>query len=220
MPRYPLVLIILSITLNLFITQLISAQITQSMKAGQYYLEGVREVGSGFHFNSNKTFDFFFSYGAIDRVSTGTWEQKGDSIILNNARKPATDFLLTVSKNLAKKRVTILVYDPNPRILGYVYCSIEMPEGTLEAKSDKNGMITFDIASVKSIKSITLVHGLWPDHPSVFEISQPDHNYFEFTIGRWIADVEFKDLALQIRGKNLSGAHPLMEGNEFRYVLE
>jgi hypothetical protein len=37
------------------------------MKAGQYYLEGVREVGSGFHFNSNKTFDFFFSYGAIDR---------------------------------------------------------------------------------------------------------------------------------------------------------
>jgi hypothetical protein len=46
------------------------------------------------------------------------------------------------------------------------------------------------------------VHGLWPDRPSVFEISQPDHNYFEFTIGRWIADVEFKDMALQIRGKN------------------
>ena len=188
------------------------------MKTGDYYLEGVREVGSGFRFNPDHTFEFFFSYGAIDRMATGTWEQKGNRLILNTPRKPATDFLLASSKQVSKKQVSIRVKDANPNILGYIYCRIETTDGTiLEAYSNNEGIITFDLVP---LKSISLMHELWADRLSEFKVEQPSQNEYEFTIGRWITDVAFVDLALQINETGFTGAHPLLQGNTFRYVSE
>jgi hypothetical protein len=188
------------------------------MKTGEYYLDGVREVGSGFRFKEDNTFEFFFSYGAIDRMSTGTWAQKGDSVILNTPRKPATDFILANARQQSKKQVIIRVKDENPMILGYIYCRLETTDGTLlEAYSDKEGVITFDKVEVKSI---SLLHELWADRLSEFRVEQPGHNYFEFTIARWITDVEFVDLALHIRKDGLTGRHPLLQGDKFNYVSE
>jgi len=188
------------------------------MKAGEYYLQDVREVGSGFRFNADKTFNFFFSYGAIDRESTGTWEQMGDSIILNSPKKPATDFEMTTAKQAGKKEVTIRVKDSNTMILGYIYCRIETTDGRiLEANSNQQGIITFEKVPVKSI---SLLHELWPDRLSQFDIIDPAHNSFEFTIRPSIVNVEFKDLTLYIQDGGLFGAHPLMQGDEFKYVTD
>jgi protease II len=203
---------------QLFITQTLYAQIMKTMKTGDYYLEGVREVGSGFCFNPDHTFEFFFSYGAIDRMSTGNWAQKGDSLILNTPRKPATDFMLTTSRLQSKKQLTIRVKDENTMILGYIYCRIETTEGNvLEANSDQKGLITFDHVQVKTI---SLLHELWADRLSNFTVKQPGHNYFEFTIARWITDVEFADLSLHFNTQGLTGQHPLLQGDQFKYVSE
>jgi hypothetical protein len=95
-------------------------------------------------------------------------------------------------------------------ILGYIYCRLETTDGTvLEAYSDKEGLITFDKVEVKSI---SLLHELWADRLSEFKVEQPGHNYFEFTIARWITDVEFVDLALHIKKDGLTGRHPLLTG--------
>jgi hypothetical protein len=201
-----------------FISQTLYAQTTQIMKTGEYYLIGLQEVGSGFRFNADYTFEFFFSYGAIDRMATGTWEQKGNTLILNTPRKPVTDFILATSRQVGKKQLTIRVKDENSQILGYIYCRIETTDGKLlEAYSDKEGVVTFDPVAVKSI---SLLHELWADRLSEFKVEQPGHNYFEFTIARWITEVEFADLTLEIKGKDLLGAHPLLQGNKFNYVGE
>ena len=53
---------------------------------GEYYLKGVRETASGFKLNADSTFEFFFSYGALDRMGSGTWQKQGDQIIFSSAK--------------------------------------------------------------------------------------------------------------------------------------
>lgn len=205
-------LLTLSFTIFLSTMQNLSAQTIQS---GEYYLEGVMEVGSGFRLNPDKTFEFFFSYGAMDREAKGTWEQKGDSLILNNARKPSRDFVLVASKQTKDKHITIQIKDPNQQILRYVECQIKTDKGTQEGRSDEKGRITFDPAVVQAI---SLIHVLWSDRLSVFEVAQPSDTYFEFTIDPHIVDVEFNNLVLRIEEKELRGPHPLLEKKEVTYV--
>jgi hypothetical protein len=183
-----------------------------NMKSGEYYLQGVMEVGSGFRFNEDKTFDFFYAYGAMDRMAQGTWEQKGDSLILNNERKPDKDFVLVQSKRTGSKGITIQIKDPNTMVLGHIYCRIKTANGIIEGGSDKNGRIAFDPAA---IQAISLIHAYWPDRFSVFEVTDPEHNYFEFTINPKIVAVEFKNLVLRINGNSLLGPHPLIKEEGF-----
>ncbi len=185
------------------------------MKPGEYHLLGVREVASGFQFNADKTFNFYFVYGALDRLASGTWEQQGDKLILNSPRKPDNDFMLVKSRKTSGRTVTIQVKDPNTIMLNPIYCEIQTPNGPLQAQSDSAGRIPFETASVQSI---ALIHGYWPDRYSRFEVTTPSANYFEFTIAPHIMDVEFHDLTLTITGKDLVGMHPLLDADDLRYV--
>jgi hypothetical protein len=44
--------------------------------AGIYSLEGVMETSSAFQLNSDSGFEFYFSYGALDRHGSGKWSLK------------------------------------------------------------------------------------------------------------------------------------------------
>lgn len=182
----------------------------------EYYLEGVMETASGFRLLNDSTFDFFYSYGAIDREGKGTWEQRGDSIFLNGKRKPEKDFRLTDSKKKTGNQLTIKISDPNKMILRYVSCRVTTHSDTLHEESDTEGIISFP---AQPIKKIELVHRLWADRVSAFDMPEKerDNNYFEFAIERWIADVEFNNFFLVKHENTLTGQHPLLEGKEFVY---
>ena len=45
-------------------------------ECGEYYCESISEMASGFNIKPDSTFEFFFSYGALDRFGTGTWQKK------------------------------------------------------------------------------------------------------------------------------------------------
>ncbi|WP_189533387.1 ankyrin repeat domain-containing protein [Paludibacterium paludis] len=48
--------------------------------AGNYYLRGMREVGSQIRLNPDGRFAFMLSYGSYDRNARGQWRLKGDDI--------------------------------------------------------------------------------------------------------------------------------------------
>ena len=52
---------------------------------GEYFLQGVREMASGFLLKEDNTFQFFFSYGALDRHGSGRWEAKNDVLFFNSS---------------------------------------------------------------------------------------------------------------------------------------
>jgi hypothetical protein len=197
--------------------QALLAQTQQTMQPGEYHLEGVREVASGFQFNADHTFDFYFVYGAVDRLAQGTWQQEGDALVLNSPRKPEKDFVLVQSRKVPGNRVTIQVKHPNENILTAIYCEIATSNGPMQARtrSAHKGRITFEVPSVQSI---SLIHGYWPDRYSDFPVTDPTHNYFEFTIEPHITEVEFRDLTLRVTPRGLVGPHPLLEADDLEYV--
>lgn len=186
------------------------------MTSGEYYLQGARETASGLRFNADSTFDFFFSYGAMDRAARGTWRQQGKLLMLNTPRKPEKDFVLAESKTSPEQQVIIQISDPNANILRYVECQITTPGGdTLAAQADQDGRIVFDKIPVRTI---ALVHTIWSDRISTFEVPDTAHNYFVFTIAPTIVEVEFVDLTLRIvDARTLVGGHPLLQGLDWEY---
>jgi hypothetical protein len=50
--------------------------------AGSYHLEGVMETGSDLLLRADGTFEWGFSYGALDLLAKGRWQREGDGIVL------------------------------------------------------------------------------------------------------------------------------------------
>src|SRR4026207_896884 len=75
--------------------------------AGIYSLEGVMETASGFKLNEDSTFEFYFSYGALDRYGSGKWSMKNDSVVFNSKPFPGKDFKI-VDSLLIKNNYTTL----------------------------------------------------------------------------------------------------------------
>ena len=197
----------------------LGAQTTQPVIEGAYFLRGVMEVASAYRFNADSTFDFYFSYGAIDRYGKGTYDRQGDSLILYSPPKPERDFILESEKKTDDERVIIQVKDQNPMVLPYVLCRLLTPQDSiLQGQSDREGYIFFDKTPVKSI---SLLHQLWPDRPSVFQVTDPADNFFVFAIDPHIIEVDFNGVVLHLAGNALEGPHPLLEpGKVYRFEKE
>ena len=50
--------------------------------AGDYQLDGVMETGSGLRLREDGSFEWYFSYGALDLGARGTWVRNGDIVEL------------------------------------------------------------------------------------------------------------------------------------------
>ena len=50
--------------------------------AGEYRLDGVMETGSGLMLRPDCSFEWFFSYGALDLAAKGRWQPDGNGIVL------------------------------------------------------------------------------------------------------------------------------------------
>ena len=59
-----------------------AAPATQGALAGEYHLEGVMETGSGLLLREDGTFEWFFTYGALDLGARGKWTREGDTVEL------------------------------------------------------------------------------------------------------------------------------------------
>src|SRR5689334_7557986 len=79
--------------------------------AGAYYLQGVMETGSGFKLNEDSTFQFFYSYGALDRYGSGKWKAENGKVTLNSKPFPGKDFKMTDSVKRTDNFTTIKIDD-------------------------------------------------------------------------------------------------------------
>lgn len=196
--------VLLTITMNSY---------AQSSIAGEYYLRGVMETASGFLIKPDSSFEFFFSYGGLDRQGSGTWSLKEQQVVFNSNSKPLHDFALINSKSVKDDSITIRIVDENALLVKYVYAKLEAGDAVFEAMSSEKGEIKFP---VKDIKSLSLVFEFCPEKVSVFDLDKT-HNYFEFRFEPWITEFFFKDFHLKFEGKDLKGKHPLLDDKEYRF---
>ncbi|HMH31819.1 MAG TPA: hypothetical protein VK543_02255 [Puia sp.] len=191
-----------------------NAQRANSGIAGEYYLRGVMETASGFQLNPDSSFNFFYSYGALDRFGTGRWSVQNDQIvILNSRQRPAVDFKLIESRVTADDSITIIIKDNNNALLHYVQCRIQTRTGIKELTTNQEGIARF---AKEPADSLALLFILCPDRFSSFAISDKQ-NYFVFGFEPWVVEVFFDHFPLLFEKNQLSGGHPLLEGTRYRY---
>jgi hypothetical protein len=179
---------------------------------GEYYLRGVTETASGFQLKSDSTFQFFYSYGMLDRFGRGVWTLQNDQIILNSRTRPELDFKLLEEKNIPDDSITIVIRDANDALLRYVQCRIQTKDGIREQTTNHEGYAKF---KKEPADSLALLFTICPDRFSAFSVH--NKNYFVFGLEPWIVEVFFEHFGLRSEANQLVGRHPLIEGNGFRY---
>ena len=189
------------------------AQKTSAME-GEYYLQGVMETASGFKLNADSTFEFFYSYGALDRYGSGKWRQVNGDIIFESRIRPPRDFALTKSEKSPDKFTTIRIVDNTEFVVRYVDAVIRNGNSVLEKSTNDEGVIRI---AKQPIDSVFLLFRLCPDRYSSFHISEKEHNHLEFRFEPWIAEVFFEKFILKIEKNKLTGRHPLLKGEAFVY---
>lgn len=182
--------------------------------AGEYYLSGVMETASGFKLNDDSTFEFFLSYGALDRSATGTWKQEGDSIVFNSPKPARQSFILADHKQEDDEYFTISISDANSYLIQCVYAIIKTGDEQIEKNTDKNGYIRLP---KQPVESIMLVLEFCPDRVAIFPINNTEENYFEFKFDPSIMHVIFDNVKLAITENGLSGQHPLLKPGNYQF---
>jgi hypothetical protein len=185
-----------------------------SSPVGEYHLTGVMETASGMRLNEDSTFDFYFSYGAIDREGHGKWQVKNNKIVLNSATRPALDFKLLNSKKEPGDRLILSITSGNSMVLSYVQFLINPGKNEEVLKTNSKGLA---ITTLKSISKLGLLFELCGDRPSYFENLNSDHNFFQFGFEPWICEVFFNDLEFEWKDGNIYGPHPLLQPKIYTY---
>lgn len=200
----------LLVSLTLLVIKM-DAQQTTSL-TGEYYLSSVMETASGFKLNPDSTFQFFFSYGALDRYGEGNWLVKGNKIFFNSRQRQEQDFGLNNSSQMNNDSIQIRITDKNELLLKHVHCTLKSGDIVIREVTDRSGIAKFPKLP---IDSISLVFEFCPEKTSVFVPKSSKDNYFEFRLEPWIAEYSFKDFSLNIGDKTLEGIHPLLDGKKY-----
>ncbi len=183
--------------------------------AGEYYLEGLREMASGFLLRPDGSFEFFFTYGAMDRFGGGKWVENNGQLILTSRLKPPYDFALVESKSHPQDFINIKLESANPALLPHVFCSLQNAAEGSWKQMNQQGNVQFH---KQPMESVSLILEFCPERFSTIPLTHTAHNEFTFRIEQSIMEVFFENLLLQVEPYGLSGLHPLMEGEIFRYA--
>lgn len=190
-----------------------NAQTIAAIPTGEYYLHGVAETASGFKINTDKTFQFFFSQGALDRQGQGNWKVEGSKLILNSEKVPARDFAMISSVAGKADSIKIQITDLNTNILRYVRATVKGDNSTQQQMADNDGLI---MLAPQAINTIELEFAFCPEKKSVFHVTDKKLTSFEFRFEPWLFDFFFTNFSLTLKVDGLVGPSPVMEG-EFTY---
>lgn len=191
-----------------------NAQTKSTSIVGEYYLKGVMETASGFQLNEDSSFQFFFSYGALDRYGKGKWTVKDNTVVFESDAKPTQDFKLTHKTVVEGAKTTIQMKNMHPLLLQRVYCIVKSGGKQMEGMTDAKGRVTFDLSQVDTIE---LLLKFCPEKKSVFKVNAMSSQQFQFEPEPWLMEVFFQNFSLQLTKDGLTGGHPLSDKTNFHY---
>lgn len=186
----------LPVVILLSIFQIINLK-AMSQILGEYVFSR-QEMVAVFNFSSDNRFKFFLSYGAVDRIATGTFSVEGDILKLKSSKQPGKDFSVA-EQSKSGTGYTIRFRDDNRYLLSNICCTFFIGSNRYEEFTDHNGEIKVDFAHCDKIY---VQHMLYPDIVTLIKDVQNDNNKFICTINPSLVQVSFKSIDLEIEDEN------------------
>ena len=183
--------------------------------AGEYSLTGVMETASGIVLNKDSTFQFYFSYGALDRSGSGRWSVHDNNIILNSKPYPGYDFKIVKRLKTTDTFTTVKIEDLNLNLYQLVYCKANGAGGSMVYDADAKGLITLpNIAD-----SIHILSELCPERITSFAADSRS-NYYIINFEPWVREIFFNSFVLKYGVDHLYGRHPLLGEEQYTFKRE
>lgn len=152
------------------------------------------EMVAGFHFSAAGTFQFFFSYGAVDRSATGSFTVEGNAVKLKSDKEPGKDFTVT-SQSKEATGYTIEFSHPNTYLCENIRCLFFVDDKPTEAFTDRNGKVHIDLAHCDRIYA---QHLLYPDIVTLIKDTGNNNNHFICSLNPSLEQLSFKGIDLTI----------------------
>lgn len=166
---------------------------SQTIIQGEYYFRKT-EMVSGFNFSANGRFEFFFTYGAVDRSATGTFKTEGDTLKLKSDKKAGKDFTVTAQSKDATG-YTLTFNHPNKYLLKHILCLFITAGKQQEAYTDESGKVHIDLPHCDTIY---VQHLLYPDIATLVKDKANNNNRFTLSLNPSLEQVSFTGIDLMI----------------------
>ena len=165
----------------------------QTTVVGEYYFRKM-EMVAGFNFSEDSKFQFFYSYGAVDRNATGSFSIEKDTLKLRSDKEPGKDFTIN-TESKQPGGYSIVFKHTNNYLLKNILCIFIVDGKQQEAYSDDKGEVHVDLSSCDTIY---VIHSLYPDIPTLVKDKKNDNNNFTLTLNPSLEQVSFKGIDFKI----------------------
>jgi hypothetical protein len=166
---------------------------SQTKFQGEYTFH-MHEMVAGFKFSTDGKFDFYYSYGAVDRTASGTFTVEGKTIKLKSNKEPGKDFTVT-NQSKQGEGYSIKVEDENKYLLNYIRCSFFVRGERHDEFTDEKGIVK---VNYPHCDSIFVFHTLFPDFVTCIKDDKNENNNFTLTLNPSLAQVSFKGIDFTI----------------------
>lgn len=201
-----------SLTILLILCQPVHAQDTAV--AGIYLLRGVTEMASGFNLKPDSSFEFFFSYGALDRTGSGRWTMNGDTVIFNSRSYPGSDYRLIDSSKTDDPNITVQVKLADKLLYNYIYAYGKLKKNEYPDHANSEGYVQL----LPSTDSVHFYFEFVPERISVFAVDNKKYNDLVFVPEPWLMEYFFSQFRLIYKDGKLAGKHPLLTKEKCDYL--
>lgn len=184
--------------------------------SGVYRLAGVHEMASGFNFKPDSTFEFFYSYGAVDRFANGTYAVKNDTLLLYSDKKPGDDFEI-IEQSIKGKTYKVIVRDENAFLTQKVIAITYFGELKKIYEANEEGVIDIN---TKNCEKIFLQHELFPDEATLIKDELNANTYFEVKLKPTLQEVSFTGALLRIKDNSITCNMPELFPPNAHFVRE
>lgn len=190
---------------------------SQSIVKGEYYFRKM-EMVAGFNFSANGKFEFFYSYGAVDRSATGTFSVTADTLKLMSDKEAGKDFTIT-QQSKSGNGYTVQFTDPNKYLLNHIRCIFFIGKEQQEEYTDSDGKITIDLPHCDKIY---VQHMLFPDVVTLVKDEKDNNNNFTLSLKPSLGQVSFKGIDFKIEDENTLSCLPnyLMEIENIKFIKQ
>ncbi len=184
---------------------------------GVYRLIGVHDMACAFQFSKEGKFNFFMSYGAIDRTATGKYTLHNGLIQLQSDKIPGHDVEI-LHQNNSSHDIEIKVNAPNEYLMKYTSAIAFYKDQGEKYETNQNGIIKI---SKPDPDSVFIKHELYADIPTKIRDHLNRNTHFEITLKPSLEQVSFEGIELTMNGDELRmPMNYFLAFNNLRFVRE
>lgn len=166
---------------------------SQTQVAGEYIFHK-QEMVAGFKFTKDGKFDFFLSYGAVDRNASGTFTVEEKTIKLKSDKVAGKDFNV-ISQSKSGSGYSLKFQDTEAYFINEIRCSFFIGGVRHDEFTDQEGMVT---VGYPHCDSIFVFHPLFPDFVTRIKDDKDENNHFLLTLNPSLSQVSFKGIDFTI----------------------